>query len=59
MTSENVTDPKSVESAGAPRPGGKGTRRGLPSARRTVSAKVVDDQLIDELVNRARPSGCS
>ncbi|MFG2276795.1 hypothetical protein ACGFNY_44440 [Streptomyces chartreusis] len=36
MTSENVTDPKSVESAEA------------------VSAKAVDDQLIDELVGGAQ-----
>jgi hypothetical protein len=41
MTSENVTDPKSVESA------------------EVVSAKAVDDQLIDELVHRARPRVCS
>jgi hypothetical protein len=39
MTSENVTDPKSVESAEA------------------VSAKAVDDQLIDELVHRAQAEG--
>ncbi|GAA4026533.1 hypothetical protein GCM10022232_85200 [Streptomyces plumbiresistens] len=39
MTSENVTDPKPVESAEA------------------VSAKAVDDQLIDELVHRAQAEG--
>ena len=39
MTSENVTEPESVESAEA------------------VSAKVVDDQLIDELVGRAQAEG--
>ncbi|MFG3266222.1 IS256 family transposase [Streptomyces bobili] len=39
MTSENVTDPKSVESA------------------EVVSAKAVDDQLIDELVHRAQAEG--
>jgi transposase-like protein len=39
MTSENVIDPKSVESA------------------ETVSAKAVDDQLIDELVHRAQAEG--
>ena len=39
MTSENVTDLKSVESAEA------------------VSAKAVDDQLIDELVHRAQAEG--
>ena len=39
MTSENVSEPKSVESAEA------------------VSAKAVDDQLIDELVHRAQAEG--
>ncbi len=39
MTSENVTDPKSVESA------------------EMVSAKAVDDHLIDELVHRAQAKG--
>lgn len=41
MTSENVTDPKFVESA------------------EMVSAKAVDDHLIDELVHRAQAEVCN
>ncbi|MGW0876443.1 hypothetical protein ACWD3Z_39090 [Streptomyces sp. NPDC002740] len=40
MTSENVTDPKSVEST------------------KVVSAKAVDDQLIDELVHQPQAEDC-